>query len=402
MTRGSWRPLMQAAVRFVVRFFYDPDALTLKGVMSIVGQLAGVLAVLVSLNFLSRPATARVERLDTVACVDMAQFIAGMGASVPAKLQAALNGLSRVPPLAINWHYSVPPEGLTTDPRSVKHVIYCAYESQRSAKDAAEGAALQRAWNVEHAPPQGPADVVARGFRTAKNGPSGSTAPLRRRTNAANALDGIRDLALGGALDIWRVMRPAGNWNRFYGREPWETEHYAVGELVSVDQIVETIRSAALEPAELVGALEAFQDSRWFVHWLEVGGTSLHASAQAVVVTIPSRQTDASARRGTPSDEVLGGTVGFEQANGYWRGAIDKLLPGERRWAALRSNWRLSPDAITVVSDPMPFIDSAYVRAVLPYLAGILAWSLAVNIWARLRQRSCAPAKAARRSPKAS
>ncbi len=253
----SVREMTVLFLRGLTRFFFDPDAFTFKGIMAFVLQMLGVLAVLMSLQFLSNPVTVSVENREPVSCLDLNQYeetFTLRQSPYPKKLEASVKALT-----ARHWPHEFfrvtvgpTPTRLTRDPSEFPHHILCWYDPPRSPERGRYVSALRQAAMAAASDSQllgDPRSRIERARRIARSEEAPSNAIERRELDAANALGQLESFSSAAArLDLHAVMKSSDSRSVYATAAGWKGD-VIVAEIPGVDSLNRSYRKRRLGPA---------------------------------------------------------------------------------------------------------------------------------------------------------
>jgi hypothetical protein len=371
-------------------FFFDPKAFCFKGVMTFSLQLLTVLGVGISLQILTSPASIVVENREPIGCFDTAIFkesYALRNLEYPKQIQQSVQDVAIRDWRNVSYVFQVGAisRGLPQNPAAINHHVLCWYVNPRSASRLAEVQRMkadmrrdieksafkepfQASW-IEH----------AKRMAYAENKP----VDMRRRGDFSPDyfLISLADYSTPSSpLDLSKALKPYDSRSRYESTEAWK-EDIRIAEINGPEDILNAIETSGLQGRDLAIAFEQFNQSRFFLNWVEVSTASSHAVASKAVIAIY--------RRG--QSEVLGGSLQFKQQQRYFTGTPEKLLPRERLWALLKTNLPIQAADIEIATDPTAFFDPRVMWKVVPILGLVaLAWIVA-NVSARLRKRHRVP-----------
>jgi hypothetical protein len=363
-------------MKAVLRFFFQPDAFTFRGLLTFALQMLGLYGALLGAGFLLRQPTVEVTNVDPVALIDMRAFKEGFTArqvNPPEQLMRALYALGE----------SEPNDSPT---------IFCWYHPARSPERETEARAGARKVQrpIDFTGPPTDASYIEgmrRHLAVAARPPTMSNAI---DANAMGIFSNLDELFGGrnGEIDWWHLVRDPFPGQPKHDRAAWAG--LSIRNVVS-GSVLRTIESANLNEKQLMAALEALHGEMWVLSRIRVRNASTHAAVDRVAIEID--------HSGNGLIEHLGGSLPIERiGRSLYAARIDKLLPGESRVALFRTRrWGISQEGLRSYSDPTSFFDPTLGRRfILPIAAVALIW-LAVNALGRSRWAALLQEHAARR-----
>ena len=369
------------------RFFYDPDAFRFKGMMTFCLQLLTVLGVVISLQFLARPASVVVENREPIACFDTALFEESYAIRklvYPQQLQDTIRkvGLGDWPNTVDQIQVGSVARGLPLGQDDVSHRVLCWYVNFRSAERLEEIRRAKAAMLLGlQQSPHGESFLsrIEHAKRMARAEDEQIDTRHQREFSASSFLAELSDFSTPDTpLDLAVVLKPLDFESRYRDARAWE-EDIRIVEIDGLNVVLKAIEASGLQGDDLALAFEQFDHVRCFLNWVEVSTTSTHAAAPKVSIAI--------ARPG--QSEVLGGTLQLNQHQRHFTGTIEKLLPRERFWVLLKTSRPIQTPDIEVVTDPTGFFDPHGALKVVRIIGlVVLAWTVA-NISVRLRKGRC-------------
>jgi hypothetical protein len=340
--------LILGASKKALQFFYQPSAFTLRGVLSFILEMVGVVAAVYGAQLFFRAPTVEAKNVDPVAYIDLRAFREAYERSripVPQRLLDSLYGLAEVEP-------------------SDRPVILCWYHPARSsAREAEVRAASGRLARPRLEKPDNSIEYTLDEYRSRLASTSRPpTEFLGLDELPIGVVTHLKDFSSPGApLDAWRVLRPSDPASPRFDRSTW-AEWSVLG--VESGAVLRAVEMARLSNLELRAALEVLLAETWVLNRLQLRNTSAHASASDVAVEVN--------HTGNGPLEYLGGDLrGEMRGREAFYSRIDRLLPGEARTALFRTRyWSIGGAGIRKNWDPSLVFD--------PAIAGVLSWVIVV------------------------